>query len=174
MLSIKASGPKSKKLLQSWGTDAAGEKASTEHGKQAGVAENSTDKKFLHENYDPEEDAFYEKSEAFYDIPKKVGSGGNKSENLGAAERATVQKMSARINLDQLEAKTYVGHTANNGIIAGEKKANTSRAIGLCRDTRATIQSCLDPRTMQVLFTLFSNIFLRNTTNYLIGDGEAV
>merc|ERR1719326_965772 len=44
-----------------------------------------------------------------------------------------------------------MGQAAKNSAVQSEKKAETSKNLGLTRDTRATVEGVLDPRTMLVL-----------------------
>merc|ERR1711879_312699 len=79
----------------------------------------------------------------------------------GGASKAREEKsgisgrVAARINLDPIQAK--VSHALQNNITAAENKAGSFRKVGLCQDTRATIQQCLDERTLQVLEKFFKN-----------------
>lgn len=67
-----------------------------------------------------------------------------------AAKRATLQKLHAHVNFDVLPNKS-MSHAAKNSVVQSEKKAAQSKSLGLTRDTRATVEQVLDPRTMMVL-----------------------
>lgn len=65
--------------------------------------------------------------------------------------KSQLQRLEARVNFDPLPLRQKMSHGVRNEIIAGDKKASASRNLGLTRDTRATVEQVLDPRTMLVL-----------------------
>lgn len=68
------------------------------------------------------------------------------------ARMADLNRLRARVNFDALQSN--MSHIAGNSLCSAEKKAGESRSQGLTRDTRATVEQCLDPRTMLVLSKL--------------------
>jgi len=81
-------------------------------------------------------------------------SGGAKcSASTGeVAKQAQMQKLQARMNFDFLPlGRTVMDQAAKNSAVASEKKAGVAKNLGLTRDTRATVEGVLDPRTMDVL-----------------------
>jgi len=68
------------------------------------------------------------------------------------AKQAQMQKLQARMNFDFMPlGRTVMGQVAKNSAVASEKKAGVAKNLGLTRDTRATVEGVLDPRTMDVL-----------------------
>jgi len=73
---------------------------------------------------------------------------------------AGYQSMRNKIQTEYIPAvkdRTDIGHAAMNSIVNGEKKAGEYRHSGLTRDTRATVEQVLDPRTMLVLTKFIKN-----------------
>ena len=70
-------------------------------------------------------------------------------EERGYANNSTArsfqQKLCASIDMGILS------HSAFNNVVSSEAKAEAPRNIGLTKDTRATVEQVLDPRTMTVL-----------------------
>jgi len=86
------------------------------------------------------------------DEGKAVRSSGGNSDLTGQAGRqAHLQRLQTRVNFDSMPRASSMSQSAKNSIVNSEKKANTSRNLGLTQDTRATVQQVLDPRTMLVL-----------------------
>uniref|UniRef100_A0A0G4I0X8 Serine/threonine-protein kinase RIO1 n=1 Tax=Chromera velia CCMP2878 TaxID=1169474 RepID=A0A0G4I0X8_9ALVE len=78
---------------------------------------------------------------------------------MGAASKETTGKVMSRINTSALPTSVEVAgstlqHAAKNSIVAGQKKADIHRNRGLTRDTRATVEQVLDPRTCLLLAKL--------------------
>eukprot|EP00397_Hematodinium_sp_SG-2012_P040688 GEMP01044631.1.p1 GENE.GEMP01044631.1~~GEMP01044631.1.p1 ORF type:complete len:496 (+),score=99.40 GEMP01044631.1:162-1490(+) len=59
--------------------------------------------------------------------------------------------------IPSVRGNTGMDHSAMNSIISGEKKADEARHLGLTRDTRATVDQVLDPRTILVLTKFLKN-----------------
>jgi len=69
-----------------------------------------------------------------------------------ASRQAHLQRLQSRVNFEPLQhGSTIIGHAAHNSEVQSEKKAAEARNLGLTRDTRATVEQALDPRTMLVL-----------------------
>jgi len=68
-----------------------------------------------------------------------------------ATKQATIQKLNARVNFDQMPRAGTMSHAAQNSAVQSERKAAAFRNQGLTQDTRATVEQVLDPRTMLVL-----------------------
>lgn len=131
---------------------------SSEMGELGGAAENqpapSTNvehDEFSEEDWDSA-DEWPEEIWGLGDNTKNSGSGGYPT--AGGARQperfAQLQRLKARINFEPMP-KDKCSHNAQNSINRSEKKADEPRNLGLTRDTRATVEQCLDPRTMLVL-----------------------
>merc|ERR1711998_693827 len=78
----------------------------------------------------------------------------NGPSDAGLARQKWAQRLAHRVNFEPYiptRNKTMIGQDAKNSILVGERKANTERHLGITRDTRATVEQVLDPRTMLVL-----------------------
>lgn len=84
---------------------------------------------------------------------RQAGGGGNRAEDhTTAKQQAQMQRLQARVNFDVMpQSRSGMSHACKNSIVQSEKKAATSRNLGLTQDTRATVEQVLDPRTMLVL-----------------------
>mmetsp|Transcript_36160 Transcript_36160/g.81689 ORF Transcript_36160/g.81689 Transcript_36160/m.81689 type:complete len:261 (-) Transcript_36160:16-798(-) len=77
------------------------------------------------------------------------GAGGS---CVAATKQAHMQRLQARVNLEQLPlGGTAMGQAAHNSAVQSEKKNSAARNLGLTRDSRATVEQVLDARTMDVL-----------------------
>jgi len=88
------------------------------------------------------------------DMGDKWSSSGRaaQSGNTDAVRAQLQQKLQAKVNFDYMPVtKVGMSQSAKNSITQGEKKADQARNIGLCQDTRATVEQVLDQRTMLVL-----------------------
>mmetsp|Transcript_72947 Transcript_72947/g.144559 ORF Transcript_72947/g.144559 Transcript_72947/m.144559 type:complete len:539 (-) Transcript_72947:99-1715(-) len=91
------------------------------------------------------------------DGPQPRPGTNNNSGNLGGStvtesRQAYLQRLQSRVNFEPLQhGNTIIGHAAHNDEVRSEKKASEARNLGLTRDTRATVEQALDPRTMLVL-----------------------
>lgn len=103
---------------------------------------------------------------------KVAGKSSNKIANEGALEKKTLQSVSAKVNLSANTSSNY-SHATKNAIDNSEKKANQARNIGLCRDTRATVDQVLDPRTAQVLGKFFHHKLIDNLQGCISTGKEA-
>jgi len=93
-------------------------------------------------------------------------SGNSGGSTVTASRQAHLQRLQARVNFEPLQhGSTIMGHTAHNQEINSEKKASEARNLGLTRDTRATVEQALDPRTMLVL----SKFLKRGVFNRIYG-----
>lgn len=99
----------------------------------------------------------------------------SKIANEGAMEKKTLQSVNAKVNLSKIDNSTYSNssHAAKNLIDRSENKANQARNIGLCRDTRATVDQVLDPRTAQVLGKFFHHKIIDNLQGCISTGKEA-
>jgi len=78
--------------------------------------------------------------------------------DAATARHAVLQRLQARINFDALPQNAAgMGHAARNSAVASERKAAASKNYGLTRDTRATVDQVLDPRTLLVLSKFLKN-----------------
>jgi len=75
----------------------------------------------------------------YFDRPDERAYANNSS------TRSFQQKLCASIDMNILS------HSAFNNVVNSEAKADVPRNIGLTKDTRATVEQVLDPRTMTVL-----------------------
>ncbi|CAD7959928.1 unnamed protein product [Amoebophrya sp. A25] len=89
---------------------------------------------------------------------------GSRNESVGALDRVSQQKFASKISLD---------HVANNSIANSERKAAAHRQIGISRDSRATVQQCLDDRTLQILHKLLRNGVLEEINGCVSTGKEA-
>jgi hypothetical protein len=60
-----------------------------------------------------------------------------------------------------LRAAAQISSAARTDILLSEKKADAPRNLGLTRDTRATVEQVLDPRTLLILGKMRSAAFSR-------------
>lgn len=97
---------------------------------------------------------------------------GQKIANEGALEKKTLQSVNAKVNMSMNSSSSY-SHATKNAINNSEKKANAARNIGLCRDTRATVDQVLDPRTAQVLGKFFHHKLIDNLQGCISTGKEA-
>eukprot|EP00392_Amoebophrya_sp_AT5.2_P009530 g9558.t1 len=94
------------------------------------------------------------------------------SRSEGAAERVAGQKFASRINLQPLKMSKMT-HATQNSIKNSEKKAAAPRQIGISRDSRATVQQCLDDRTLRVLHKFLQNGLLESIHGCISTGKEA-
>lgn len=79
-------------------------------------------------------------------------SGAGSGSILASTKQAQLQRLQARVNFEQMPlGNTAMGQTAHNSVLQSEKKASAAKHLGLTRDTRATVEQVLDPRTLLVL-----------------------
>jgi len=145
------------------------ERAEAESRPDKAVGEASTEQSKAAEYDDDccDSEVSWDDDEDWYDpLPSEHRRGGSGAAGKVAGQevkQATMQKLQSRVNFEFMPTSGQMSHKAKNSIVESEKKANAPRNLGLTQDTRATVESCLDPRTMQVLGKflkrgLFSNI----------------
>ncbi|CAD7936802.1 unnamed protein product [Amoebophrya sp. A120] len=103
--------------------------------------------------------------------PDQASSGALKKSirSEGTAERVACQKFANKINLQPVS----MTHATKNSIENSEKKASAPRAIGISRDSRATVQQCLDDRTLRVLHKFLQNGLLESIHGCISTGKEA-
>lgn len=78
--------------------------------------------------------------------------------DAATARQALMQRLQSRVNFDPLpQGAVGMGHAAKNSAIASERKAAAPKNLGLTRDSRATVDQVLDPRTLLVLSKFLKN-----------------
>lgn len=105
----------------------------------------------------------YDCVDDYWDLGRLPRDGRQQPSRGGVADAATarqaaLQRLQARVNFDALpQGGVGMGHAARNSAVASERKAAASKNYGLTRDSRATVDQVLDPRTLLVLSKFLKN-----------------
>jgi len=102
------------------------------------------------EEWDDDENELWDEDRVIYNaVGTKTGTRAIDPEHT--SQFKSMRNMIQSEYIPTVKGSTHINHATMNSVVRGEKKADKPRTLGLTKDSTATVDSVLDPRTILVL-----------------------